>query len=215
MKKQKLGQLLLALSLVFLLAAGCTLKKEIKTEENEDQETIIDEEDIDENEIDEEMVEEMVEEMDSEDEEGIDFEEEAIDDEEEENKEETKNNTDNIEEMEWKLVSGDPSDTCSSPTYSGEAKLNGWYVFDYSYVEKEWLLQVAEEDAKKIPVEEVYGEKSYGEWIKKPQFLLGGVTPELENELKNASPENPIEVTVKGFKAYCEGAPQLSISGSF
>lgn len=84
-----------------------------------------------------------------------------------------------------------------------------------SYVEKEWLLQVAEEDAKKIPVEEVYGEKSYGEWIKKPQFLLGGVTPELENELKNASPENPIEVTVKGFKAYCEGAPQLSISGSF
>jgi len=126
----------------------------------------------------------------------------------------TTNETDTTtdKKVEWKLVSGDPSDTCSAPTYEGETTVRGWYVYDYSYVDKTWLLQVLEADVDKIPIKEVYGEESYAQWVEKPQFLFDATTEQVE-DLKKASQDNPIEVSVKAFRAYCEGAPQLSQSG--
>lgn len=197
-KKFFQARYLLALMLVLLLAAGCTLGGEKKKEEDKEKDA-----------VQEKNIE------DKKDNGTADI---------NETKEEDVNENDEADETEdkttkadktsdWKLISGDINDTCSSPTYSGEAQISGWYVYDYSYVEKEWLLQISAEDTDKIPVAEVYGEKSYSEWIKKPQFVLDGVTPELEKELKNASSEKPKTITVKGFKAYCEGAPQLSLNG--
>lgn len=123
-----------------------------------------------------------------------------------------KTDTTTDKKVEWKLVSGDPSDTCSAPTYEGEVEVSGWYVYDYSYVEKTWLLQIVDEDVGKIPIKEVYGEESYNYWVEKPQFLFDA-TAEQEAELKEASEESPMKVTVKAFRAYCEGAPQLSQTG--
>ncbi|MFH2104662.1 MAG: hypothetical protein ABII72_00290 [Parcubacteria group bacterium] len=123
-----------------------------------------------------------------------------------------KTDTTTDKKVEWKLVSGDPSDTCSAPTYEGEVEVNGWYVYDYSYVEKTWLLQIIDEDVSKIPVKEVYGEESYNQWVEKPQFLFDATAEQVE-ELKQASKDKPMKVTIKAFRAYCEGAPQLSQSG--
>ena len=116
--------------------------------------------------------------------------------------------------VEWKLVSGDPSDTCSSPTYeaSEAVEISGWYVYDYSYVDKEWLLQIIAADVSKIPIEEVYGVEGAKQWAKKPQFLID-IAPTQAAEFKKASKDDPEKVKVKGFRAYCEGAPQLSVSG--
>lgn len=126
-------------------------------------------------------------------------------------KTEDKTETTETKKTEWKLVSGDPSDTCTAPTYEGEVEVSGWYVYDYSYVEKAWLLQIIDADVDKIPVKEVYGEESYNQWVEKPQFLFNA-TSEQEVELKAASKDSPVKVIVKAFRAYCEGAPQLSQS---
>ncbi|MBU1177999.1 hypothetical protein KJ903_02165 [Patescibacteria group bacterium] len=123
-----------------------------------------------------------------------------------------KTDTTTDKKVEWKLVSGDPSDTCSAPTYEGEVEVSGWYVYDYSYVEKTWLLQIIDEDVSKIPIKEVYGEESYNQWVEKPQFLFDATAEQVE-ELKKASEDKPVKVTIKAFRAYCEGAPQLSQTG--
>lgn len=195
------GQILLALMLAALLATGCTLGEKKKEEKNEQKS--VSQEKINEDNLGEENTEEL-EENKNENSKNKAKESENIAE---------NNENEVVNETAWKLVSGDPSDTCSSPTYKGEAQIRGFYVYDYSYVEKEWLLQILPEDANKIPVNQVYSDKNYSEWIKKPQFALGGVTPELEKELKSASKDNPKTITVKGFKAYCEGVPQLSING--
>jgi len=186
MKKLYLGQFLLAGLLVFLLAAGCTMNKE-KTAEEENQESTS-QENTNENESENEATEEETEDTTSD---------------EAEEKTETK--------VEWKLVSGDPLDTCSSPTYTGEAEINGWYVYETNYVDKEWLFQISDEDVDKLPVEELYGDQGYTEWLKKPLLQLTGASEELENELKSASVENPVTITIKGYRVYCEGNPQIGL----
>ena len=128
----------------------------------------------------------------------------------------------NQSQADWRLVSGDPADTCAMPTYQGEATLYGWYVYDYYYVEQDWLLEVAEEELNKVPLAEIVcgdGEDCLT-FIKnseyfKPQFLMIGLSEEEEMALKNASSEHPPPVTVRGFRFYCEGLPQLSVNGEF
>lgn len=113
----------------------------------------------------------------------------------------------------WKIISGDPKENCSQVTYKGEVQVRGWYVYDYNYVEKQWMFRILTEDAKKIPVIDYIGQEAYDKWLaSNPRFVLYGATPELEKELKAASEKNPKTITVKGLKIYCEGSPQLSLS---
>lgn len=115
----------------------------------------------------------------------------------------------------WQLVSGNAEDTCSTPIYKGEAKIKGWYVWDYNYVEKTWMLEIAEEDIDKLPIKEAYGEETFALWKKNANYIfrLTDAETQLERKLKSASKTKPIEITVRGFKAYCEGAPLVSING--
>jgi len=112
----------------------------------------------------------------------------------------------------WELVGGNPTDTCSSPTYNGKATVHGWYEWDYVYVEKSWVLRISPEDAKKLPIKEILGGTAfYEEIIKKPAFVLTDAPAKLQAELKQASPENPVELKLQGFRMYCEGAPMVSL----
>lgn len=113
----------------------------------------------------------------------------------------------------WRLISGDPKDTCTTPTYNGEAKIHGWYVYETSYVEKEWLLRIADDDVDKTPVKSVYSEADYNSYKTNPVARISDVTPETVTKLKNASRSNPAEITIKGFRAYCEGSPYVSLNG--
>ncbi|MFA6048211.1 MAG: hypothetical protein WCV59_04725 [Parcubacteria group bacterium] len=113
----------------------------------------------------------------------------------------------------WELVSGNPTDTCSGPTYQGEATVHGWYEWDYVYVEKNWTLVITKEDAKKLPIKEILGGTVYyDEIMKDPTFVLADAPVKLQEQLKQASPENPIELKLHGFKMYCEGAPTVSLN---
>jgi hypothetical protein len=113
----------------------------------------------------------------------------------------------------WELTGGNPTDTCSSPTYSGEATIHGWYEWDYVYVEKNWVLRISTEDAKRLPIKEILGgTEYYNEFMKKPGLVLADAPKNLQEELKQASAENPIELNVRGFKMYCEGAPIVSLN---
>lgn len=111
----------------------------------------------------------------------------------------------------WTLVSGDPNDACTRPTYNGETELQGWYVYDYNYVEKDWLFQVTPDDVDNIPIATILGD-TFDNWAEKPHYNLDNVTPELEAELKAATEKNPKTITVKGFSVYCEGAPVLNLN---
>ncbi len=106
----------------------------------------------------------------------------------------------------WKLVSGNPLDNCSSPVYEGEVKLKGYYVFDYFYVEKEWLFRPIEEDLKKIwlnPAEQ-------RDFLK--NFKIIDISEEEEERLKKATKKNPAEITIRGLNLYCEGGGVVSIN---
>lgn len=113
----------------------------------------------------------------------------------------------------WELTGGNPSDTCSGPTYSGEATVHGWYSWDYVYVEKSWVLNISTEDAEKLPIKEILGGTVYyDEFMKKPGLVLTDAPVKLQAELKQASEENPVELKLQGFKMYCEGAPTVSLN---
>jgi hypothetical protein len=112
----------------------------------------------------------------------------------------------------WKLISGSPEDSCSTPTYEGEATIHGWYEWDYSYVEKEWVLKILPADAEKIPAKDAYGEESYGHFSTDPVLRLVDADAQLTKKLKAASKTKPVALTVRGFSAYCEGAPNVSLA---
>ena len=97
----------------------------------------------------------------------------------------------------WKLVAGNPDESCSGVKYSGNVKIRGWYEWRSQYVTKNWMFRVDNQDLSKlIP----HLGKTY---------ILENVTSELEEKLKNANSENPRTLTVKGIQYYCEGAPTL------
>ncbi|HEX8974434.1 MAG TPA: hypothetical protein VF817_03035 [Patescibacteria group bacterium] len=115
-----------------------------------------------------------------------------------------KNNPSDISE--WKLVSGNPDDTCSSPTWTGNVTVRGWYVYDTSYADKEWLFAVSKDDQAKLPLQLKFGNgNSINEKLK-----IVDANPELVAQLKKATQDNPIPVEVKKYTAYCEGVPVVS-----
>ncbi len=101
----------------------------------------------------------------------------------------------------WKLTSGDPNQDCSAVEYSGEVEVDAWFEWRNSYVEKEWMLAVADNDRPKL----LLG------WPWKPYFTVSDISDKLRAKLMAASPEKPAKVTVKKMHYYCEGAPWLDI----
>lgn len=109
----------------------------------------------------------------------------------------------------WKLVSGDLNDTCSRPTFQGEAEVRGWYVWETSYVSKEWLFRIVPEDLDKLPLSWTT-ENGGSVFAERPFFKLADADPALVKKLKNASQKNPVKITIRWFYIYCEGAPIIS-----
>lgn len=58
-------------------------------------------------------------------------------------------NTEQIS-RDWKLVSGNPDDFCTSPKYSGDVKIRGWYEWGTNYVTQQWLFRVDPRDREKL-----------------------------------------------------------------
>jgi hypothetical protein len=110
------------------------------------------------------------------------------------------------EVADWQLVSGDPKDTCTTPTYNGQVQIHGWYSWEEAYVEKEWVLRISPEDAKNLPLyDEFSSHKEFNQKLK-----LTDASKELEDKLKSASWEKPETITIRNYKLYCEGAPLVS-----
>lgn len=107
----------------------------------------------------------------------------------------------------WKLISGDPNDTCTRVISEGEAKIHGWYVWDNFYVEKEWMLYIADEDLERMPFYEKG--KDYSGYQHKVKLL--GADKKLEDKLKKADKDHPQELTIRGYFLYCEGTAIASV----
>lgn len=101
----------------------------------------------------------------------------------------------------WKLTSGDPDQNCSEVTYSGEVEVDAWLEWRNSYVQKDWMLAVADYDRPRL----LLG------WPWKPYFSVSGISDKLRAKLMAASPDKPVKVIVKKIHYYCEGAPSLDI----
>lgn len=129
-----------------------------------------------------------------------------------EEKEVVMNEIENKNELEtnnnWKLVSGDPTKDCSLVTYEGESQISGWYEWETSYVEKEWLFRISDEDIqlKKLPIDMD---------SVRPFIKITNADEELEDSLKNASESMPETVTVNEFSYYCEGVPQVLVAEGY
>ena len=108
----------------------------------------------------------------------------------------------------WQLVSGDPTDTCTTPTYTGEVQVRGWYELeDDGEYGQNWVLRVVDEDTKILPLYDYTKKVNYNF---NSALTLANASPELVQELKKASQDNPKIVDLKGYKAYCEGHPAVS-----
>lgn len=101
----------------------------------------------------------------------------------------------------WKLTNGDPDQDCSAVEYSGEVEVDAWFEWRNSYVEKTWMLAIADTDRSKL----LLG------WPWKPYFSVSDISDKLRTKLMGASPEKPAKITVKKIHHYCEGAPWLDI----
>ena len=114
---------------------------------------------------------------------------------------------------EWELTSGDPTDTCTMPTYYGEVEINGWYDWEMNYGNREWLLRIADEDVGKIPAGLLANEDFADLFLQSPYVALQDASTELEEELKLAWEMSPATLTIKGFRTYCEGYPWVNFDG--
>jgi hypothetical protein len=101
----------------------------------------------------------------------------------------------------WKLVSGDPTQDCGSPTYIGSVQVRGRLVWDYFYVEREWMFEVVPEDRPKIFKSGYRG-----------KFQLLNAPTDLQKQLASATLDKPVKITLRGLAHYCEGAPGVSVT---
>lgn len=106
----------------------------------------------------------------------------------------------------WTLTSGDPNDTCSSPSFSGSVAVKGWYVqgdVPYQPDQKAWYLKIDGSDISKLPIQlqAVYkGDSSL-------EIILNQPDNSLVAKLKQASESNPQAIMLTQFSQYCEGLP--------
>jgi hypothetical protein len=99
----------------------------------------------------------------------------------------------------WKLIGGDPNENCSKVLYSGKIKIRGWYEWRSTYGNKDWVLSVDNRDMNKL----------LPNWS--GYYSLSNASELLVSQLKNASKENPLTITVNELGFYCEGLPWLKL----
>lgn len=123
---------------------------------------------------------------------------------------------------EWELVEGEAQDTCTHPTFKGEAIVYGWYEYADDYVEKAWQFHVSDQDLYNLPVNQLFnGTESllFSYYKTHPLFRLYknyvthtesnnpvNISAALEAKLKNASAQKPYPIRVTQFSQYCEGS---------
>lgn len=128
---------------------------------------------------------------------------------------------------EWKLVEGEAQDTCTIPTFTGEAIVYGWYEYSDDFIEKTWQFHVSDQDIYNIPTNQLYnadGSSLLPFYKKNPWFHvfqrytthttnlnIVKISQDLETKLKNASEQKPYPIKVTQFSQYCEGSGVLVV----
>jgi len=100
----------------------------------------------------------------------------------------------------WTLVSGNPGELCTTPTWRGQAEIKGWYTYENTYVEgtEEWVFNVVPEDQNKFPLKTV----------KKIMIKYG--PHQTEDQLRQTTKDAPISIVIKEVSFYCEGLGALA-----
>lgn len=122
---------------------------------------------------------------------------------------------DSFQAESWELVSGDPTNTCTTPTFVGRQQLKGWYVQEYreAYGTTATVFTVNANQLNRLPIDKLYNgteplEQYYYEY---PKFNLVKVSNNLEKKLNNSSPNNPVIITATKFSQYCEGPANITV----
>lgn len=103
------------------------------------------------------------------------------------------------EDKSWTLVSGNPEELCTAPTWRGQAEIKGWYSYENIYVEgtEEWVFNVISEDQNKFPLKTV----------QKTMIKYG--PPQTEDQLRQTTKDAPVSIVIKEVSFYCEGLGTL------
>ena len=116
----------------------------------------------------------------------------------------------------WKMIAGDPNygkpydpNHTTGFIFNGEVQVRGWYEFESGDMGRGWLLRIADEDVKLLPLYDL--QKKDGHFFNSLVYL-NNASPELIQKLKNASKNNPILIDLKGYKVILEteGQPEVS-----
>lgn len=91
----------------------------------------------------------------------------------------------------WKLISGDVNIDCMPHIYTGSGKIYGWYSLEDVYDQKQWMFRIIS-GQENIPFK--------GDFI-----ALVDASEELVSNLKKATKDNPIEITIQGINCGCGG----------
>ena len=101
------------------------------------------------------------------------------------------NSESNVPASNWKLISGDINVDCVPHIYAGSGKISGWYSLEDVYDQKQWMFRIVS-GQENIPF--------------KGDFLnIIDASQELVNNLKKATKDSPMEITVQGISCGCEG----------
>ncbi len=111
----------------------------------------------------------------------------------------------------WKRTSDIDWGECLLTTYEGRQEIQGWYIWDTGYVDKQWMFRVAYADLDKLPVNIRRHFPSGDLVIEEPRIQLSNISEELQEKLKKASKEHPQRVVLTKFSTYCEGPPSAEV----
>lgn len=116
-----------------------------------------------------------------------------------------------VNTKDWKLISGDANDTCTTPTFEGLASVRGFYMQDYTYPGPPegklfWAFAILPEDADKMPIDGIVNQQSG--YI---EVGIQNATKTLEAQWKKATKDHPATIDLNYFSTYCEGIPSVKI----
>ncbi|MDO9231270.1 MAG: DUF333 domain-containing protein [bacterium] len=104
----------------------------------------------------------------------------------------------------WKIIKGGSPAKCDLIIAEGISNIEGWYVYDTSYVEKEWILYISSKSQKELP----FYKKETQDQLK---VKIIDASEEIKEDLKKVNKGNPQKITIQGWESYCEGIPIVSI----
>ncbi len=111
----------------------------------------------------------------------------------------------------WTVKSGSMEEGCSRLVMEGEKKFRGWYAKAVFYVgDPEWMFRIDDRDVAKLPIGFNNPSRSGEGYI----VGLGDVDEAAEQKRLNTGPKNPITLTLREWRSYCEGRPSMSVKPS-